>query len=149
MNKMYIAALVATPLLAGLLGCQRETPAQHAEPSAPRSATSVVTPAPAADSAPAKPTAKAGGALSEADGRALAQKSGCFACHMIDKKLTGPAWKDVAAKYRGQKDAEAKLIAKVAKGGSGVWGPTPMPPNAPRVNDNDIKALVHFILGLK
>jgi cytochrome c len=68
---------------------------------------------------------------------------------MIDKKLVGPAWNDVANKYRGQKDAEAKLVAKVAKGGSGAWGSVPMPPNAPRVNENDIKTLVHFILSLK
>jgi cytochrome c len=149
MNKMYIAVLVVTPLLAGLLGCQREQAAQRAESSPPQSVTPVATRVPAADPVAAKPAAKAGGALSEAEARALAQKSGCFACHMIDKKLTGPGWKDVAAKYRGQKGAEDKLIAKVAKGGAGVWGPTPMPPNAPRVNENDIKALVHFILGLK
>ena len=93
--------------------------------------------------------AKPGGALSDAEGRALAQKNDCFACHTIDKKLVGPAWKDSAVKYRVQKDAEAKLIAKVAKGGSGVWGSVPMPPNAPKVSENDIKALVQFILELK
>ena len=79
----------------------------------------------------------------------LAQAKKCLTCHTVDKKLVGPAWKDVAVKYRGQKGAEAKLIQKVAKGGSGVWGPTPMPPNAPQVSQSDIKTLVRFILRLK
>ncbi|MBU1426378.1 MAG: c-type cytochrome [Gammaproteobacteria bacterium] len=96
-----------------------------------------------------KPEAKPATASSGGDGRALAQKNGCFTCHAIDKKLVGPAWNDIAAKYRGQKDAETMLVTKVAKGGSGVWGTVPMPPNAPRINDNDIKSLVRFILTLK
>jgi cytochrome c len=76
----------------------------------------------------------------------LAKKSACLACHAIDKKLVGPAYKDIAAKYKGQKDAEAKLIDKVKKGGSGVWGPIPMPPNA-AVKDEDIKTLVKWVLS--
>ena len=72
-----------------------------------------------------------------------------MACHAVDKRLVGPAWKDVAAKYRGQKGAEARLIEKVAKGGVGVWGTVPMPPNSPQVSRNDIKTLVRFILRLK
>ena len=87
--------------------------------------------------------------LSETEGRALAQKSNCFSCHSIDKKVVGPAWKDVAAKYRGDTSAEDKLIAKVSKGGSGVWGSVPMPANSPAVKDADIKALVKFLLSLK
>jgi len=79
---------------------------------------------------------------------ALAQKSGCFACHAVDKKLVGPAYKDVAAKYRGQKDAEAKLFKKVKEGGTGVWGTVPMPPNS-HVPDADIKALVKWVLSQK
>ncbi len=79
---------------------------------------------------------------------ALAQKSGCMACHAIDKKLVGPAYKDVAAKYRGQKDAEAKLVKKVKEGGTGVWGTVPMPPNS-HVQDADIKALVKWVLSQK
>jgi cytochrome c len=66
----------------------------------------------------------------------------------VDKKLVGPAYKDVAAKYAGQKDAEAKLAEKVKKGGSGVWGQVPMPPNA-HVKDADIAAMVKYILTLK
>lgn len=79
---------------------------------------------------------------------ALAKKSGCMACHSIDKKIVGPAWKDVAAKYKGDADAKTKLINKVKKGGKGVWGPAPMPPYSPRVSDENIEKLVDFILTL-
>jgi cytochrome c len=78
----------------------------------------------------------------------LAQASGCMTCHGIDKKIIGPAYKDVAAKYRGNKGAEAMLIKKVKGGGQGVWGSVPMPPN-PHVKDEDIKTLVVWILGMK
>jgi len=79
---------------------------------------------------------------------ALLKKNACTACHAIDKKMVGPAYKDVANKYRGQKDAEAKLAEKVKKGGTGVWGSIPMPPNA-AVSDADIKTMVHYVLSLK
>ena len=69
------------------------------------------------------------------DAKALAQKSGCLACHSVDAKILGPAYKDVAAKYKGDKAAEAKLVEKVKKGGSGTWGPMPMPSNSPQVKD--------------
>jgi cytochrome c len=78
----------------------------------------------------------------------LAKKSACTACHGIDKKIVGPAYKDVAAKYRGDATAEAKLIAKVKAGGTGVWGQIPMPPNS-NVKDEDIKTLVKWVLSLK
>ncbi|HEX9398271.1 MAG TPA: c-type cytochrome [Burkholderiales bacterium] len=78
----------------------------------------------------------------------LAKKHNCFACHAVDKKLVGPAYKDVAAKYAADKGAEAKLIDKVKKGGTGVWGQIPMPPN-PTVPDPDLKALVKWILSQK
>ena len=78
----------------------------------------------------------------------LATKNACTACHAVDKKLVGPAYKDVAAKYRSDKDAEAKLAEKVKKGGVGVWGQVPMPPNA-NVKDEDVKTLVKWILSLK
>ena len=83
-----------------------------------------------------------------ADELALAQKSGCTACHAVDKKIVGPAYKDVAAKYKADKGAAAKLEEKVKKGGSGVWGPVPMPPNT-QVSDADIKKLVAWVLSLK
>jgi cytochrome c len=79
---------------------------------------------------------------------AMAKKYNCLACHAIDKRIVGPAYKDVAKKYAGQKGAEAKLVDKVKKGGAGVWGPTPMPPNA-AVPDADVKALVKWVLSLK
>jgi cytochrome c len=78
----------------------------------------------------------------------LAKKNACTACHAIDKKMVGPAYKDVAAKYRGDKGAEAKLFEKVKKGGVGVWGQVPMPPNA-AVKDEDVKTLVKWILAIK
>jgi len=78
----------------------------------------------------------------------LAKKHNCLACHAVDKKVVGPAYKDVAAKYRSDKGAEAKLIDKVKKGGSGVWGQIPMPPNS-AVPDADVKKLVDWILSLK
>lgn len=78
----------------------------------------------------------------------MAKAKNCLACHAVDKKLVGPAYKDVAAKYAGQKDAPAKLEAKVMKGGSGVWGPVPMPAN-PQVNAAEAKQLVAWILTLK
>jgi len=87
-------------------------------------------------------------ALDNAAAQALMQKDGCSACHAIDKKVVGPAYQDVAAKYKGDKDAMAKLTGKVKKGGSGVWGPIPMPPNA-QVSDADINNLVSWILTLK
>jgi cytochrome c len=78
----------------------------------------------------------------------LAKKHNCLVCHQIDKKVVGPAYKDVAAKYANDKTAEAKLFDKVKKGGVGVWGQVPMPPNS-AVPDADIKALVKWILSLK
>lgn len=77
----------------------------------------------------------------------MAQKGGCTACHTVDRKLVGPAYKDVAAKYKGQGDAAAKLADKVRKGGVGVWGPIPMPPNgADKINDADLKTVVAWVL---
>ena len=78
-------------------------------------------------------------------GKALAQKSGCMACHTIDKKLVGPALKDIAAKYKGKK-ADDMLVAKAIKGGTGVWGTIPMPPNT-AVKPDDIKTIVAWILA--
>ena len=78
----------------------------------------------------------------------LAQKSGCMTCHAVDKKVIGPSFKDVAAKYAGNKGAEADLAKKVKAGGKGVWGDIPMPPNA-HVSDADIKTLVHWVVTQK
>lgn len=81
-----------------------------------------------------------------------AKKGGCIACHAVEKKVVGPAWADVSAKYKGQADARDYLINKIKKGGKGVWtevtGGAPMPPYSPRVKDENIEKLVDFILGL-
>jgi len=93
-------------------------------------------------------TGTAQAALDNAAAEAMMKKDGCAACHAIDKKLVGPAYVDVAAKYKGDKDAVAKLTKKVKEGGSGVWGQIPMPPNA-ATPTADVTDLVTWILTLK
>jgi cytochrome c len=78
----------------------------------------------------------------------LIKKYGCSACHANDKKVVGPAYQEVAAKYKGDAGAAAKLMAKVKAGGSGVWGQVPMPPN-PAVPEADLKTIVTYVLALK
>ncbi|MCD6025900.1 MAG: cytochrome [Solimicrobium sp.] len=78
----------------------------------------------------------------------LAKSRNCMACHATDKKLVGPSYKEVAAKYAGQKDAEEKLVNKIIKGGSGTWGAIPMPPN-PQVSPAEAKTLVKWIFNTK
>lgn len=88
----------------------------------------------------------AGPALADTEGETLMKTKGCVACHAVDKKLVGPAYKDVAKKYT---EADVpKLVEKVKKGGVGVWGQVPMPPNA-QVADADIEKIVRWILTLK
>ena len=84
-------------------------------------------------------------AFAQAD---LAKAKNCLACHAVSTKLVGPAYKDVAAKYAGQKGAEDKLVQKVMKGGSGVWGPVPMPAN-PQVSEAEARSLVKWVLAQK
>ena len=96
-------------------------------------------------SVPLKLEARSSAGFSEEE---LAKKHNCLVCHQVDKKVVGPSYKDVAAKYANDKTAEAKLFEKVKKGGVGVWGQVPMPPNA-TVPDADIKALVKWILSQK
>ncbi len=78
----------------------------------------------------------------------LAKEKNCLACHAVDNKLVGPGYKEVAAKYKGDKSAENKLATKIQKGGSGVWGQIPMPAN-PQVSDAEARTLAKWILGLK
>lgn len=89
---------------------------------------------------------------SAADMPPLAKKSGCTACHAIDRKIVGPSWADVAARYKGDGGAKATLVSKVKAGGKGNWTEVtkgvPMPPYSPRVSDANIEELVDFILGL-
>jgi cytochrome c5 len=124
------------------------TAAASASPIA--SATAATPAAPAAASAAAVPPAAAAttGPLDMKSAEAMMQKDGCAACHSVDKKIVGPSYQEVGAKYRSDKDALAKLTQKVKAGGSGVWGAVPMPPNA-QVPEADIKALVSWILTLK
>ena len=86
-------------------------------------------------------------ALDNAQATAMMQKDGCAACHAIDKKIVGPAYVEVAAKYKGDKNAQAALAKKVKDGGVGAWGQIPMPPN--NVPQKDIDDLVAWILALK
>ena len=80
--------------------------------------------------------------------QALATAKNCMACHAVDKKLVGPAYKEVATKYAGQKDAADKLAVKIVKGGAGVWGPVPMPAN-PQVTEAEAKKLAAWVLSIK
>ena len=80
--------------------------------------------------------------------QALATAKNCMACHAVDKKLDGPSYKEVAAKYAGQTGAADKLAGKILKGGSGVWGPVPMPANA-QVNEAEAKKLAAWVLTMK
>ncbi|RFC38007.1 MAG: Cytochrome c551/c552 [Candidatus Nitrotoga sp. LAW] len=94
---------------------------------------------------------KNSGAQSHEEGLALANKSGCLACHKIETKLVGPAWRDVSKRYKGDPDAKEHLIAKVKAGGKGNWtdvtGGIAMPPYSPRVSDENIEKLVTFVLS--
>lgn len=155
---MRIQNTLLASLLATLYGCQPGTPVQQAAaPAAPAETPAQTAPAPTSvtpvakveqAAAEIKAEAKEAPAVSEADAMQLAKKNNCLACHAIDKKVVGPAWKDVAAKYRSDAGAEAKLMDKIAKGGSGVWGVMVMPPS-PQVNEADRKTLARFVLSLK
>lgn len=80
--------------------------------------------------------------------QSLAASKNCMACHGVEKKLVGPAFKDVARMYAGKKDAQSLMATKIMKGSSGVWGPMPMPPN-PQVSEADAKKLAAWVSSLK
>jgi cytochrome c len=88
------------------------------------------------------------GAALAADAQQLLKDKACLSCHTLDKKLVGPAYKDVAAKYKARKDAEAYLTKKIREGSTGVWGPIPMPPNG-TVNEAEAKTLAKYVLTVK
>ena len=129
-----VAAVVATDPAAAAPAA----PAPADAAAAPAATSPVAAEAPKAEEKPA--------VLAEAEALPLLKKSNCLLCHSIEKKVVGPAYKDVAAKYRGQPDAEAKLFAKVTTGGKGVWGSTAMPPQM--ANRDDIRSLIRFVLAL-
>ncbi len=121
------------------------TPAAAQAPAPAPAETAPAEPAQAEQTAAAEPAAapaSAGG-----DQLALATSSGCMACHQVDVKVVGPAYKDVAAKYKGDAGALDRLAAKVKAGGVGVWGQIPMPPNV-QVSDENIRTIVTWVLSL-
>ncbi|WP_454736814.1 c-type cytochrome [Cupriavidus necator] len=85
-------------------------------------------------------------AVDAAKAQEIANKNACMGCHQVDKKLVGPSYKEVATKYKGDKNALAALTKKVKSGGSGVWGPVPMPANA-AISDGDLKTVVEWVLA--
>ncbi|MCG7899115.1 MAG: c-type cytochrome [Candidatus Thiodiazotropha lotti] len=104
--------------------------------------------APAAEAAPAEEAAPAAApAAPTGDALAVATTSGCMACHQVETKVVGPAYKEVAAKYKGDAGAVDTLVAKVKAGGVGTWGQIPMPPNA-HVSDENIRVVVEWILSM-
>lgn len=148
-NEAIVAAPVQQAELSPAEKTAQQAVAEKPAPAAPAPTVAAlaakVEPTPAAE---AKLEDKPEPAVSEAEATQLAKKNNCFACHAIDKKVIGPAWKDVAAKYRGDTGAEARLSDKIAKGGSGVWGVMVMPPS-PQVREADRKILARFVLSLK
>jgi cytochrome c len=92
--------------------------------------------------------ALASSAALAADAQQLLKDKACLSCHTPDKKLVGPAYKEVAAKYKSRKDAEAYLVKKIKEGSTGAWGPIPMPPNA-AVSDEEAKTLAKYIMTVK
>jgi cytochrome c len=90
----------------------------------------------------------ASASTSPEEAMALAQKNACMSCHGVDKKIVGPAYKEVAKKYAGDKGAKDRLVAKVKAGGKGVWGPIPMPPNV-NAKKEDVEKIVEWVLSLK
>ena len=146
--------------LAGLALSPFSAMADETKPSKPKTSKSTKK-KPCADEA--KPAAAAGASAAGAAvatapaasptvdavaAQVLATKHACMTCHKVDAKLIGPGFKEVAAKYKGDKTAEAKLVSKVKQGGSGAWGSIPMPPH-PQVPDADIKTVVQWVLSLK
>jgi len=133
---------------------QKEKASQPASVGKPAQSTPVqVVGVPTAKTEPApvaevKPEAPPEPAVSEADAMQLAKKNNCFACHAVGKKVVGPSFRDVAIKYRGDAAAEARLVAKIAKGGSGVWGVMVMPPS-PNISEADRRILARWVLSLK
>lgn len=138
--------------LADSSASKRAEPEEQAKapPDIMKAAVPAVAPvaAPVAAAAAAKPEAKVEPAVSAADALALAKKNNCLVCHAVDKKVVGPAWKDVAVKYRGDASAESRLVNKIAKGGSGAWGSTPMPAH-PQISEADRRTLAKFVLNLQ
>lgn len=148
-NLSYL--LLAVILAAAVVACGKsKSPANESEnaPEAGQTNQAVVLVSASAVVTTVQSEPESEEALSIADGLALAQKNNCLACHTIDKKMVGPAWKDVAKRYKGVAGIEHKLVIKVSTGGDGNWGNMPMPAMAPTVKEKDIRTLVKFVLSL-
>ncbi len=146
----------AVVYMANQSGASFKEPPKPAAPAASAAAAAPAAPAPAAApvqvAAAAAPAAAAAAAPAAApaaaDASALLQKNGCLVCHQVDKRVVGPSYKEVAAKYAGDRNALAALEKKVKAGGVGVWGQVPMPPQ-PQVSETDAQAMVKYILAQK
>ena len=151
------AANVPPPLESNPIAAQpaMQPPAEQKTPEKmPEKTASTAAADPTSPAAETKKPMKASGGmqpLSREEGLALAGKSGCLACHKIEIKLVGPAWRDVSKRYKGDPGAKARLVAKVKTGGKGNWtevtGGVSMPPYSPRVSDENIEKLVTFVLS--
>ena len=150
------ASKPASPVLSDI-PLAKEVPAKSNEPARPTESTqanSAATPKEKTEIAviSKSATSSKNNVLSHDDALALAGKSGCLACHKIETKLIGPAWRNVSKRYKGDSNAKAKLVSSVKSGSKGKWaketGGMPMPANSPRVSDEDIDKLVNFILSL-
>lgn len=145
---MHKRNILLTSLLVVLYGCQPGTPAQQVV--AP--ATAIPSAATAVQRTPLHQAAgeAANAAVFEGDAMQLAKDTGCFACHSIDKKLLGPPWKTVAARFNGNPDAEIYLMNKIASGGSGAWGSIAMPGYSETLlSEANRRTLVKWVLSLK
>jgi len=141
------AALSDWEVTAAVVYMANQSGASFKEPPKPAAAAPAAAPVQvAAAAAPA--TASGAAPAAGADGAALLQKNGCLVCHALDKKVVGPSYKEVAAKFAADKNALAMLAQKVKAGSVGVWGQIPMPPN-PQVSDTDLQAMIQYILALK
>jgi len=133
--------------MANQSGGSFKEPAKPAAPAAPAAAAPAAAPAAAAPAQVASAAAPPAAAPA-ANASALLEKNGCLACHALDKKVLGPSYKEVAAKYAGDKNAAATLEKKVKAGGVGTWGQVPMPPH-PQISDADLATMVKYILAAK
>lgn len=151
--KRYVLVIVFAVLAVSACGEKSNEVAESVKSSSPPVVEqSMAPPVEAMEKVVKAGAGSAGGLLSHDEGLALAGKSGCLVCHKIEGKLVGPPWAEVSKRYKGDAGAKARLAVKVKAGGGGNWtamtGGIPMPPNSPKVSDEDIEKLVTFILSL-
>lgn len=149
---MYLRTLGGLACAALITACGPQSESMSPPTTAAPVRHAPVTIAPPPPEAPPPPSNPVASGNAAPDAMDLAKRSGCFACHDIDKKVVGPAWRDVAARYQGDAEARTRLIKKVHEGGKGNWsevtGGVTMPAYSPRVASADIEKLIDFILSL-